>query len=397
MTTVEQSYARALYPRLAVLAVGLFAVATNGFLIAGILPSIAETLGVHASDVSYSISYYSIVVAVAAPAISILLPRISRTTLMASGLGLVAAGTVIAASAPDLLVFNAGRIVAALGGAALVPAATAAAAMLAPAQHRGRAIAFVAIGFTAAAAFGAPLGTAIASVGGWRLPLYGLAVIGALTAGAIALFVRGIPFGEPVTARRRFAVLANPRLLLTLATTLLVVSGFNVVYIFSSAITKPATGGSTSLLALLLLIAGVAGILGNIVAGRLIDRFGSRRIATLFFVAQIVLLSVLPLVVTNFVATCVVFALWGVAANASLLPVQDRLIAIDPATSAVSLSWYSTALYAGIALAPVLGAVILRLDNAELVPLAGAAAIAIALLVFHLGFMPVRSRQARPA
>lgn len=387
MTTIEQSYAPRLYPRLAILAVGLFAVATNGFMIAGILPSIAETLEVHASDVSYSITWYSITVAIAAPLISILFPRMSRTTLMAGGLVLVAAGTLLAALAPTLLVFTLGRVVAGLGGAAIVPAATAAAAALAPAERRGRAIAFVAVGFTASTAFGAPLGTAIAAAGGWRLPLFGLAALAALVALAVALFVRSIPVGQPISVARRFAVLANHKTDLTLAATLFGVAGFNVVYIFSSAVTQQATGGNGGLLAGLLLVFGVSGIAGNLLAGRLTDRYGNRRTAAVAFGTQVLVMLALPFAATSLVGTGILFVLWGISANASLLPVQHRLIEIDPATSGVALSWYSTALYAGISIAPLLGAAALHIGGGELVPIVGALAAALGLLAFQLGWV----------
>jgi DHA1 family inner membrane transport protein len=388
MTTIEQSYApQRLYPRLAILAAGLFVVGTNAFVIAGLLPSIARSLGVNASDVSYSITYYSVVVAVVAPAVSIVFPRVSRTTLMAVGLVLVGLGTVLAASAPDLLLFTLGRIIAAFGGAALVPAATAAAAMLASAERRGRAIAFVAVGFTAAAAFGAPLGTAVAAVGGWRLPLFALAALAVVVAAAIALLVRRVPIGEPVSVRRRFATLANPRLALALLATLFVVSGFNAVYIFSSSVVRAATGGSGTLLAVLLLVFGVAGIAGNIMGGRLTDRLGNRTVGTVFLGIQIVALALLPVVATSLVATAVLFAIWGLSANAALLPVQHRLIEVDPATSGIALSWYSTAMYAGIALAPPLGASAVQLGGGELVPVFGAVAVILSLVAFQLGWV----------
>jgi predicted MFS family arabinose efflux permease len=385
MTSVEQSYAHRLYPRLAILAVGLFIVGTNGFLIAGLLPSIAKSLHVHASDVSYSITFYAVVVAIASPLVSILLPRVSRTTLMASGLVLVLIGTVVAAAAPDLLVFTLGRVIAAFGGAALVPPATATAAILASPEKRGRAIAFVAVGFTAAVAFGAPLGTAIASIGGWRLPLFALAGLAGLTAIAVAVFVRRVPLGQPVSARRRFGILRDPRILLVLVTTLLAVGGFNIVYIFSSAVTADATNGSTTLLALLLLIFGVFGIAGNSAAGPLTDRFGNRSVAIVVFGILVVSLIAIALVAHSLVAVAIVFAVWGVSSNAVSLPVQHRLVEIDPATAGVSLSWFSTALYGGIAIAPPLGALALRLGGPDLVPLFGAGAAALALAAFLVG------------
>jgi MFS transporter, DHA1 family, inner membrane transport protein len=395
MTTVEQSYPHRLYPRLAILAVGLFITGTNGFLIAGLLPSIAKSLHVHASDVSYSITYYAVVVAVASPLVSILLPRVSRTTLMSLGLVLILVGTVIAAGAPTLPIFTLGRVVAALGGAALVPPATATAAILASPERRGRAIAFVAVGFTAAVAFGAPLGTAIAGIGGWRLPLFALAGLAGLTAVALAIFVRSIPLGTPVSARRRFGILRDPRILLVLITTLLAVGGFNIVYIFSSAVTADATGGSTSLLAFLLLVFGVAGIGGNSAAGPLTDRFGNRAVAIAVFVLLVGSLVAIAFVSHSLVAIAIVFAVWGVSANAVSLPVQHRLVEVDPETAGVSLSWFSTALYAGIAIAPPLGALALGLGGSDLVPIFGAAAAALALAAFLVGSaarrVPVRS------
>jgi DHA1 family inner membrane transport protein len=391
MTTVERSYSPRLYPRLGILAIGLFIVGTNGFVIAGLLPSIAHALGVQTSDVSYSITDYAIVVAIASPVVSIVFARVSRTILMSLGLVLIAIGTIIAAAAPNLEVFTGGRIVAAFGGAALVPAATAAAATLASPERRGRAIAFVAVGFTAATAFGAPLGTALAGIGGWRVPLFGLAGLAAALAVAVAVFVRRIPLGQAISARRRFATLADTRILFALVATLLVVSGFNVVYIFSSAVTAEATGNSPGLLALLLLVFGIGGIAGNVVAGPLTDRFGNKPVAITVLVAMAISLGLLPTAAGSLVGTAILFALWGVMANAIALPIQHRLVQVNPEAAGVALSWYSTALYGGIAIAPPLGAIALGLGNAQLVPEIGAVAVVLALVVLLLGYFAVKT------
>jgi DHA1 family inner membrane transport protein len=397
MTFIEQSSSRRFYPRLALLAVGLFIVGTNAFVIAGLLPDIANSLGVKASDVSYSITFYAIVVAVAAPAIAITLPRLSRTTLMSSGLVLITIGTVLAAASTSLTLFTIGRIVAALGGAALVPAATAAAATLAPVAKRGQAIAFVSLGFTAATALGSPLGTALGAVGGWRLPLYIVAALAGVLAILVAVFVRDIPIGQAVTVAERFAPLRDRRIVLVLAATLFMTAGFNVVYIFGSEITAGATGGNGSLLALLLLIYGIAGTIGNLGSGYLTDRLGNRRTATVFLAVHIAALIALPIIDLNYLATAIVFAVWGLAAFSAVPPVQHRLISIDPARSGIALSWYTTAMYVGVALAPPLGAVALAVGGAQLVPDVGAAAVAVSLTVFQFGYAARRRRVAEPA
>src|ERR1700712_2100241 len=137
MTSVEQSY-RTPTLRLLVLALAMFVVGTNAFVIAGLLPDIAQNLGATPTEVSYSITSYSLVVAVAAPIISVLLPRVPRAVLMAAGLAVFAIGGALAVSATSLPLFLIGRTLSGIGGAALVPTATAAAASLARPEQRGR-------------------------------------------------------------------------------------------------------------------------------------------------------------------------------------------------------------------------------------------------------------------
>src|SRR6195952_696561 len=303
MTVIEQSYApaREIYLKLAILAFGLFIVGTNAFVIAGLLPQIASSLGVTPTEVSYSITFYALVVAIAAPAISILLARMSRTTLMASGAALIAIGTVLAALSHDIELFTIGRMIAGAGGAALVPSATAAATAIVPPQRRGTAIAFVSAGFTLSTAVGAPLGTAIGAVGGWELPLYVLAGLALLLVPVILLVVRGIPLSAPATFRRRLSSLRDSRLTLTLFAWLFIFASFNSVYIFSSEVTHTATGGSGSLLAILLLSYGVAGIIGNVFSGPLTDRVGNRVFGVVMIAIQVVLLGLLPVLDGSFI------------------------------------------------------------------------------------------------
>jgi DHA1 family inner membrane transport protein len=385
MTFVEQSYRRTL-PALIVLALSLFVVGTNAFVIAGLLPRVAAGVGATTTGVSWSITSYSLVVAVAAPAVSLLLARVPRAVLMASGLAVFAVGTAASALAPDLGLFIAGRTFSGLGGAALVPTATAAAAALARPEKRGQALAIVGAGFTLATAVGSPLGTALGGVAGWRFALWCLVGLAALLVVAIPIVVRGVPAPPAVSLRRRVAPLADGRILAPLGTTLLMIAGFNIVYIFSAAVTHASTGGSGALLAVLLLAYGAAGVAGNAVAGPLTDRFGSRPVAAIALAAQAATLLLLAFAEASFVACLVVFALWGVAAFACSIPVQHRLVHVDPQSAAVALSWYSTAMYVGIAIAPPIGAFALSTAGPAAVPVAGALVTAAALAVFLLGY-----------
>jgi DHA1 family inner membrane transport protein len=393
MTFIEQSYSlRGAYLRIALIAAALFVVGTNAFVIAGVLPQIATGLGTSTSSVSYSISWYAIIVAILAPVISVLFARASRAALMGVGMALIAAGIALSAIAGDLAVFTAGRVVAAFGGAALMPAAMAVAPSLVPAEQRGRALGVVGLGFMLATAVGSPLGTALAALGSWRLALGLLAALAAVLALAVAFLTRDVPTGVVPGVAARFAVLRDSRIGLALMTALLFTAAFNMVYIFSSAVTRSATGGSGTALATLLLVFGVAGLVGNWLGGSLTDRIGARPTALAALAMVTVSLAALFAAEGSYLGTAVLFAVWGLATATALVPIQHRLVDIDPAVAGVSLSWYSTAMYVVIALAPVVGASVLPFGAAWL-DLAGAAAAAAALAVFALGYV-VRRRVA---
>lgn len=363
--------ARASALRLGLLALCLFVVATNAFVIAGVLPQIADTLGVGPGTIGYSISIYAIVVAVASPLVSVTCGRIRPERVMAAGLVLIAAGTCLAAAADSFPVFAAGRVIAAFGGAALVPSAIAAAPVMVAPPQRGRAIALVGMGFTLAMAVGSPIGTALADIGGWRLPLSVLAGLAAALVPALLLVVREVPRGTAVDLRSRAIVLRDPRIVFAIVAALLMTLAFNMVYIFSAVITHDATGGDHTRLAILLLVYGVAGVIGNVVGGRLADRIGSRRTLQIVLAAQAVAFVALIPAHTTVLATALVFALSGVAGFAASVAIQYRLALIDSRHSTTALAWYSTAMYVGISIAPLIGAA--ALPHGVVVLLAAAA------------------------
>jgi MFS transporter, DHA1 family, inner membrane transport protein len=106
-----------------------------------------------------------------------------------------------------------------------------------------------------------------------------------------------------------------------------------------------------------------------------------------------VVLVAFPFAEGSFPAMAALYAVWGIVAFAAAVPVQHRLVAVDPASSALALSWYSTAMYLGIAIAPIAGAAAARSGGAVAVPLAGAVALALATVLFLAGW--IGSRRAR--
>src|SRR5690349_4234204 len=126
--------------RLLALAAGMFAVGTDSFVIAGILPQVAQSLGVPVPVAVQMVTVYALSYALLSPLIAAFAAQVPRKQLLLAGLAVFVAGNVITAVAPTIGWVLASRFIAGLGAAMYSPTATASGAALAAPEKRARAL-----------------------------------------------------------------------------------------------------------------------------------------------------------------------------------------------------------------------------------------------------------------
>ncbi|MGW3926157.1 MFS transporter [Streptomyces sp. NPDC005093] len=89
-----------MYRSLLVLTTALFAIGTDSFVIAGILPDAAHSLGVGVGTAGWLISAYALAYAVLGPVMAALTTRWPRRTLFLAGLGVFVVGNLLTALVP---------------------------------------------------------------------------------------------------------------------------------------------------------------------------------------------------------------------------------------------------------------------------------------------------------
>ncbi|MFD9905684.1 MFS transporter [Streptomyces sp. NPDC059063] len=388
-----------MYRSLIVLAAGMFAIGTDSFVIAGILPDAADSLGVSVGTAGWLLTAYAFTYAVLGPVMAALTARRSRRPLFLAGFAVFTAGNLVTAFVPDFGVALVGRALAGLGGAMVTPAAVAAAAALAPPERRGRAIATVMTGLSAATALGSPLGTAIGSVtGNWRLTMVFVSALGVLAAAAIALLLPTIPTPPAVPLRARVAPLADRRIGLTLLTTLLVYTGLYTVYSFIGESLDRATDGSGTTLAVLLLVWGLAATVGTLGSGGLIDRFGGRRIINTAIAVAAVDFALLPWTSAHLPSTVVALLVWGVCGWGLLAPQTHRLITAMPSAAPLLTGLASAMVYVGVSAAPLVGQAGMAWFGAHWLGAVGAVFITLGLATAEASHTVIRrGAEHRPA
>jgi DHA1 family inner membrane transport protein len=369
---------------LLVLAAGAFAVGTDAFVIAGILPAVAHGVGVSVNWAGALMTGFALTYAVAAPVLSVTFSRLPRRGLLVAALAGFTVANALAAMAPSFALLMVARVVAALAAALFTPTASALAAELAPAGQRGRALAAIAIGLTTAQVVGVPLGSLAGSLLGWRASFVAVAVLG----GAAAIGTRAAlhPVGpsasaSPLAARVRLAGSRSvwPVLAQTTAAT---TAGFAVLT-YIAPVVHAAAGLSGTSISVVLAGFGAASALGSALGGRCTDRRGSLPVAAAALLALTVSLVGLA-AATGYRAgpvSLVFIAAWGMAGWAFIPAQQHRLLSAAPRQATVLLGLNSSAIYLGATLGSTLGAVTLAISPGATVSAASAIAAAAAVTV----------------
>ncbi|GAA3726266.1 MFS transporter [Salinactinospora qingdaonensis] len=360
--TASAAHQRGL-PSTFVLALGTFAVGTDAFVLAGFLPSMAETLQVPEAAAGQSVTIFAIAYAVLAPVIATLTAQLERRTLLVAALGLLALANVGSALAPNLTMLLVTRVIAAAGAAAYTPNAGAVAAILVRPELRGRALAVVVGGLTIATALGVPLGSLAGQWFGWRTALGLVAALCLLAAGGVFAIMPRLPGNPRVPLRERLSVLGRPAVLAVLPLTALGMGASYTVYAYSVPVMN-AVGVPTVSVAAMLFLYGLGAVVGNLLAGVGTDRWGAVRMLTLAYLAMTASLAVLAWISTiggvPMYVVGVLVLVWGGSSWSQTPPQQHRLIAAAPDNSSLVVSLNSSAIYLGIGLGTGFGGLALN-------------------------------------
>ena len=347
------------------LALGTFAVGTEGFMIAAILPGVASDLAVSLQAAGQLVTVFALTYALSSPVTTALTGAFDRRRLLMLSMGAFAAANFVAAFATGYWSLAGARVLLAVAAGLYVPGANALAGALVTPERRGRALSIVSGGMSLAVALGVPLGAVVGTNFGWRTNFVGIGVLALLALGGLIIGTKpGIGAGlTAATLRERLAVIGQRATLQVLVMTLIWALGNYVVYTFISVYMAEIAGFAGTHIAYVLFLWGASALAGTILGGVATDRFGSRR----------VILSSLPALALALASLSV--SAWMLGAQQAVVPVLLAVVvwgftswAFYPAQlarliglagrrgAAVALSLNASFMYLGFSLGAVLGA-----------------------------------------
>lgn len=377
--------------RLLVLALGTFAIGTGSFVFAGLLEGVAEELSVSVASAGHLVTIFAVTYAVGSPVLVTLTGRVGRRRLLVSAMALFVAGNLASVVAPTFGLLLATRVVAACGAAIFTPTAAAAASTLAPPEARGRALSVVTGGLTVAFVVGIPLGSLIGTYSSWRMTFVMVGLMGLVAAVGVRFLLPAVENPPVVGFRERVDTLRQPAVVAALLFTALALMGGFVVFTYVSPLLAEITGFGGAGVSGMLLLFGVAALVGNTLGGYGADHFDYGRLMAAIVVTLALSLFAFSLLVSlsgsvaALVGVSVALIGWGTAGFA-LNPLQQyRVVQLAGCTRNVALSLNASAIYLGQGVGAGLGALALDLGSLRSLGWTGALCTLVALAVLFVG------------
>lgn len=388
------------------LALGTFAVGTESFMIAGLLPGMAADLAVSVAAAGQLVTVFALAYALSSPILTALTSYVSRRTLLIVAMGAFALANVAAWSAQDYWQLMTARVLLAFAAGLYVPGANALASAVVAPERRGTAIAIVNGGLSLAIAFGVPLGAMIGDGMGWRVTFGAVAALSALATAGLAF---GLPNGigaglATATLKERVQTAAQPAILLTLMATTLWAMASYTTYTYLALFVASVTTLHGAQIGYILFAWGASAALGLAISGKAIDRHGPRAVIlpalTASALSFVLLSASAHLLPRGWEIVPVVMAVvaWGVAHWAYYPAQQTTLVGLAGVKSApIVLSLNASFMYLGFSLGAGLGSLTLTYSGVANLGYASALSMLAALALTMANGRRSRNTTLNPA
>ncbi|MEV6554641.1 MFS transporter [Nocardia sp. NPDC051756] len=367
-----------------------FTVVTSEMLPVGLLTPISGALRVSEGAAGLSLTATGLVAALSAPLITGVLGRTDRRLVLCVLLAVLTIGNVGAAWSPNFTVMMAARVLVGIGIGGVWALAASLAARLVPAESIGAATALVYSGVAVASVIGVPAGTYIGALAGWRAAFLVIAALALVVLLALAAMLPRSTVAQSVPLREALGLTREPQLRTALLVVAFLVTGHFAAYTYIRPLLEKVTCVSASTIGTLLLVYGIAGVIGNFGSGAAGVRNPRRMLMTITVpLAGTVLL--IPMLGGSLWLAVALMVAWGLSYGGVSVTTQNWAFAAAPRAREAASSLNACVFNAAIALGALAGG---RMADAFGVTSAmwlGGALVFVALLIAAFGRTPERA------
>ena len=251
-----------------ILTAGVFGIINTEMGVIGILPLIAEHFHVTVPEAGWTVSIFALVVAISAPIMPLLFSGINRKKVMLLALGVFTLSNIISMLTSNFTLLLITRALPAFLHPVYVSMAFTVAAASVSKEKAPKAVAKVFIGVSAGMVLGVPVTSYIASEVSFTMGMMFFTVVNALVFMATLLFVPSMPVKEKLSYGTQLNVLKKKIIWYSIMAVTLINGALFGFFSYMSDYLRTITEVSYSVISILLMIYGLANIIGNVIAGK---------------------------------------------------------------------------------------------------------------------------------
>ncbi|MGO1688465.1 MAG: sugar transporter [Psychrobacter sp.] len=371
---------RTQYFRVFLMGISAFVMNTTEFVPVALLSDIAQDFSITTAETGWMLTIYAWIVAAMSLPLMLLTSRFERKGLLLAIFAVFIASHILSVFAWSFQVLLISRMGIALSHAIFWSITAAIAIRVAPEGKKALALSVIATGTSLAMVLGVPIGRLVGQWFGWRTTFGGIGLIAFIVFVLQARLLPTLPSMFEGSFRKIPELLKNPLLVCLYLLILLVFTAHYTAYSYIEPFMLQVGSVNENAATFVLLLFGVAGIVGSIIFSRWGDRFSTGLMLT-SIILMLMSMLILFLVITSIWALSLTAFLWGAALMLLLISMQAKVLMVDVNAQDMLMSIFSGIINLGIGTGALFGGYAVTHLSISSVGYVGAAVASVALLL----------------
>lgn len=379
--TTQQSISWRMWLAVVSLGSSAFVIVTTELAPIGLLSPLATEFGQSEGRVGLIVTAYAWIAALAALLSAMFLGRVPRKPLLVGLMLILTVSCTIATFSEQFSTLLGARMIGALAQGAFWAMIGSIGAQLVPARQLGLATSIIFGGVSVASVLGVPAANLLAQLEGWRMAFTVIAALSLVATLAIACSVPRLPPSASLGMDALTSILKNRAFQGIYLATACVITAHFAGFTFIEPLLSSALQIRVNLLSTLLFVFGIAGIVGNVISGKLIDRHLKHLIvlSLVLMTASVCAIGYLPAGSSAFIVSVLLVG-WGAGVAIVLVGFQTWILRLAGPAAMPASAIYAAIFNAAIGAGALLGGMLLSMTSLQGLMRIVAIAMAVSLI-----------------
>ncbi|HFJ9510089.1 MFS transporter [Bacillus cereus group sp. MYBK245-2] len=341
-----------------ILAIVAFFVGLDSLLVAPLLPVITETISIPDGSGGLLITIYALCYGITAPVFGTMSDRVGRKRMIIIGFTIFSISTFCTGLAKSFEILLLFRGLTGLSGAMIMPSVFALVGDKVTYESRGKVMGTIMGAMVGSTVIGVPIGAFLSEVGNWQWTFYSIGLLTLFLTLLVNRILRNekqrndvhVSIAKTLSAPLKM-VLVNVSVLFALLATFLWTIGLHGMFSYIGVYYGNNFGLSVGEIGVVIFLAGVGSVAGNILGGKLADKIGKKNVISIASIVTSISVILFSLSIENLVIAITLHIIWSLFIGFGQASLTALISELKPDVRGTVMALNSSAMYIGMTIA----------------------------------------------